>query len=89
MYLVGLTGGIAAGKTTVAARWIELGAREIDADVIAREVVAPGTAGLKAVVERFGAQFVRDDGSLDRAGLGTLIFGDEQARLDLEPEPKN
>ena len=84
MYLVGLTGGIAAGKTTVAARWIELGAREIDADVIAREVVAPGTAGLKAVVERFGAQFMRDDGSLDRAGLGTLIFSDEQARLDLE-----
>ena len=84
MYLVGLTGGIAAGKSTVAARWVELGAREIDADLIAREVVLPGTRGLAAVIERFGESYLREDGSLDRSGLGTLVFTDEHSRKDLE-----
>ncbi len=84
MYLVGLTGGIAAGKSTVAARWVELGAREIDADLIAREVVLPGTRGLAAVIERFGESYLREDGSLDRSALGTLVFTDEHSRKDLE-----
>ena len=84
MYLVGLTGGIAAGKSTVAARWVELGAREIDADLIAREVVLPGTNGLAAVIERFGESYLREDGSLDRSALGTLVFTDEHSRKDLE-----
>jgi len=84
VYLVGLTGGIAAGKSTVAARWVELGAREIDADLIAREVVLPGTNGLAAVIERFGESYLREDGSLDRSALGTLVFTDEHSRKDLE-----
>jgi dephospho-CoA kinase len=84
VYLVGLTGGIAAGKSTVAARWVELGAREIDADLIAREVVLPGTKGLEAVIERFGESYLREDGSLDRSALGTLVFTDEHSRKDLE-----
>jgi len=84
VYLVGLTGGIAAGKSTVAARWVELGAREIDADLIAREVVLPGTRGLAAVIERFGESYLREDGSLDRSALGTLVFTDEHSRKDLE-----
>ena len=84
MYLVGLTGGIAAGKSTVAARWVELGAREIDADLIAREVVMPASVGLNAVISRFGQDFLREDGTLNRSALGTLVFADEQARKDLE-----
>ncbi len=84
MYLVGLTGGIAAGKSTVAARWVELGAREIDADLIAREVVMPASVGLSAVKSRFGEEIVREDGNLDRAALGALVFNDERARKDLE-----
>jgi dephospho-CoA kinase len=84
VYLVGLTGGIAAGKSTVAGRWVELGAREIDADVIAREVVLPGSKGLEAVIERFGQAYLREDGSLDRSALGALVFTDEHARKDLE-----
>ena len=84
MYLVGLTGGIAAGKSTVAARWVELGAREIDADLIARQVVMPASVGLSAVKSRFGEEIVREDGNLDRAALGALVFNNERARKDLE-----
>jgi dephospho-CoA kinase len=84
VYLVGLTGGIAAGKSTVAARWVELGAREIDADLIAREVVMPASVGLSAVITRFGEEILREDGTLDRAALGALVFNDERARKDLE-----
>jgi dephospho-CoA kinase len=84
VYLVGLTGGIAAGKSTVAARWVELGAREIDADLIAREVVMPASVGLSTVISRFGQDFLREDGTLNRSALGTLVFADEQARKDLE-----
>jgi dephospho-CoA kinase len=69
MYLIGLTGGIAAGKSVVAARLAELGAVHIDADRLAREVVEPGTPGLAAIAERFGPGVIAADGSLDRARL--------------------
>ncbi|MBP6186416.1 MAG: dephospho-CoA kinase [Rhodoluna sp.] len=74
MYLIGLTGGIAAGKSTVAKRWVELGAIEIDADQIAREVVEPGTVGLQRIREHFGFGVLNEDGSLDRAALGKVVF---------------
>lgn len=80
---VALTGGIASGKTTVARMLAELGAIVIDSDVLAREVVAPGTAGLAAIVARFGSGVLTADGSLDRQVLGEIIFADEQARQDL------
>lgn len=83
MFLIGLTGGIASGKSTVAKRWVEHGAVEIDADQIAREVVAPGTAGLSAIIETFGGDLLEEDGSLNRSKLGSLVFGDELKRLAL------
>ncbi|HEY6742616.1 MAG TPA: dephospho-CoA kinase, partial [Lapillicoccus sp.] len=73
---VGLTGGIGSGKSTVAQLLQELGATVIDADVVAREVVEPGTPTLAAVAERFGRDLVRQDGSLDRAGLAAIVFPD-------------
>jgi dephospho-CoA kinase len=76
MYLVGLTGGIASGKSVVGRRFAELGAVLVDADVLAREVVEPGTPGLAAIRERFGASVIATDGSLDRAALGAIVFGD-------------
>lgn len=82
--LIALTGGIGSGKSTVAARWVELGATEIDADVLAREVVARGTPGLKKVVERFGDQVLADSGELDRGKLAALVFNDPQQRKELE-----
>jgi dephospho-CoA kinase len=82
--LVGLTGGIGSGKSLVAELLAEHGATIIDADVLAREVVAPGTPGLAAVRERFGAGVLRSDGSLDRVALGRIVFGDPLARRDLE-----
>lgn len=81
---IGLTGGIASGKTTVAQRLAELGAIIIDADQLSREVVAPGSPGLQAVVQRFGEGMLTVDGSLDRAALGRLVFADSEARKDLE-----
>lgn len=84
MYLVGLTGGIAAGKTAVAARWVELGAIEIDADVLAREAVAVGTDGLSKVAETFGSSVILPDGSLDRAALAAVVFTDPKKREQLE-----
>ncbi len=81
---VGLTGGIGSGKSAVAARLAELGAVVIDSDRLAREVVAPGTDGLAEVVARFGPQVLGADGALDRPALGKVVFGDEQARRDLE-----
>lgn len=81
---VALTGGIASGKSTVSDQWAELGAVIVDADVLAREVVEPGTPGLAAVTERFGAQVLAPDGSLDRAALAAIVFDDEAARKDLE-----
>ncbi|MFI1579237.1 dephospho-CoA kinase [Embleya sp. NPDC020630] len=72
---VGLTGGIGAGKSEVARLLAELGAVVIDSDRIAREVVAPGTPGLAAVVAEFGESVLLPDGSLDRPGLGRIVFG--------------
>jgi len=81
---VGLTGGVASGKSTVSAILRELGAVIIDADALAREVVAQGTPGLDAVVEAFGPELLTDDGELDRPAMGALVFGDEAARRKLE-----
>ena len=76
MLRVGLTGGIGAGKSEVSRRLAAQGAVLIDADGIAREVVAPGTEGLAAVTAEFGAGVLRDDGSLDRERLGEMVFAD-------------
>jgi dephospho-CoA kinase len=84
MTRVGLTGGIASGKSTVAAMLAELGAVIIDADAVAREVVASGTPGLAAVVEEFGEELLGPDGELDRAAMGQLVFNDDAARERLE-----
>jgi dephospho-CoA kinase len=81
---VGLTGGVASGKSSVAAVLAELGAVLIDADKLAREVVAPGTDGLRRVVEEFGPGVLTAEGSLDRPALGAVVFGDEPARRRLE-----
>lgn len=83
MDVVGLTGGIAAGKSTVARRLAELGAVVIDADRLAREAVQPGSPGLAAVEARFGDAVLSDDGSLDRAALGRIVFADDEARRAL------
>ena len=80
---IGLTGGIASGKSTVARKLEQLGAFTIDADVLARDVVALGTEGLKAVVARFGNSVLAADGSLDRSALARVIFAAPQARADL------
>lgn len=80
---VGLTGGIASGKSLVAAELAARGATIIDADVLAREVVEPGTPALAAIIERFGADVVQD-GQLDRARLAQIVFADPLARSDLE-----
>lgn len=74
MYLIGLTGGIAAGKSTVAKRWVDLGATEIDADDLARRVVAVGTPGLAAIVRHFGTEVINADGSLNRKALAERVF---------------
>ncbi|MEV1081785.1 dephospho-CoA kinase [Streptomyces sp. NPDC050211] len=76
MLKVGLTGGIGAGKSEVSRLLVEQGAVLIDADRIAREVVAPGTPGLAAVVEAFGTEVLAADGSLDRPKLGSIVFAD-------------
>lgn len=83
MLRVGLTGGIGAGKSTVAARLAEHGAVLIDADAIAREVVEPGTAGLAALTEAFGEGILTPQGALDRAALAAKAFGDEEERRKL------
>lgn len=83
MLRVGLTGGIASGKSTAAAELAARGAVLVDADVLAREVVEPGTPGLAAVVARFGPE-VLDGDRLDRPALGRLVFADAGARHDLE-----
>ncbi len=84
MLLVGLTGGMAAGKSTIARRLAEHGAVVVDADRLAREVVGPGTPGLAAVVARFGPEVLTAERALDRARLASLVFDDDAARADLE-----
>lgn len=81
---VGLTGGVASGKSTVSAILRELGAVVIDADKLARDVVARGTPGLAAVVEEFGPDLLTPEGDLDRVAMGALVFSDADARRRLE-----
>jgi dephospho-CoA kinase len=83
VFLIGLTGGIAAGKSAVAEHWVKLGAIEIDADVLAREVVAKGTPGAKQVASQFGSEYFVD-GELDRKKLGQLVFGNPEKLAELE-----
>lgn len=84
MTRVGLTGGIASGKSTVSAFLRDLGAVVIDGDALAREVVATGTPGLEQVVAAFGEELLTTDGALDRPAMADLVFADEQARRRLE-----
>lgn len=79
MITVGLTGGIGSGKSTVTRLLAERGAAVVDADLVAREVVEPGTPGLARIVEEFGEDVLRPDGSLDRPALGTRVFSDPAA----------
>jgi dephospho-CoA kinase len=83
MLRIGLTGGIASGKSTAAARLAELGATVIDHDLLAREAVAPGSDGLARVAAEFGADVVGRDGTLDRSALGAIVFADPEARSRL------
>ena len=83
VYLIGLTGGIASGKTVVANRLEQLGATRVDADQLARDVVAAGTPGLAAIADRFGTGVIARDGTLDRAALSAVIFEDADARRAL------
>ena len=80
MKLIGLTGGIASGKSTVASRLVEHGAVLVDADVLAREVVEPGTPGLAEIERVFGSSVISADGSLNRPALGAIIFSDSAQR---------
>jgi dephospho-CoA kinase len=82
--LVGLTGGIATGKSTVSAMFRELGAEIIDADRLAREVVAPGEPALAEIARVFGSEVLLPDGGLDRKALGAIVFGDPEKRRALE-----
>jgi dephospho-CoA kinase len=84
VYLVGLTGGIAAGKTSVAKRWVELGGYEIDADVLARRALQEGSPGLAKVVAAFGTQILNNDGELDRQKLAQVVFSSPEKRKALE-----
>jgi dephospho-CoA kinase len=84
MYLVGLTGGIASGKSYVASLLTEFGASTIDADQVAREVVVPGSPGLAQVVGAFGYEILLSSGELDRSKLGAIVFADPKKRLELE-----
>ena len=84
MFLVGITGGIASGKSTVAAMLGKFDCQIIDADDIAREVVLPGSDGFSKVVAEFGPQILEQDGSLSRAELGKIVFKDPERRLTLE-----
>jgi dephospho-CoA kinase len=81
---VGLTGGVASGKSTVASLLRELGAIVVDADALARDVVEPGTPGLAEVVAEFGPQVLTSDGRLDRARVGAIVFADPDRRAALE-----
>ncbi|MEM9489935.1 MAG: dephospho-CoA kinase, partial [Myxococcota bacterium] len=82
--VIGLTGGIASGKSTVAAALRELGAQVIDADQLARQVVEPGQPAFTEIADRFGARVIDPDGRIDRKALGAIVFADPKARRDLE-----
>jgi len=82
--LVGLTGGIASGKSAVSRQLVELGCRLVDADVLAREVVRPGEPAWRAIVEEFGPEVIGSDRELDRKRLGAVVFGDPARRKALE-----
>lgn len=82
--IVGLTGGIGSGKSTVARMFAELGVPIVDADQVSREVVEPGSDGLREIVAAFGEEVLDAEGRLDRAKLGARVFGDETARKRLE-----
>ena len=84
MFLVGLTGGIASGKSTISTMLAKLGAEVIDADLVAREVVEPGTQGHIEVVAEFGQGVIQPDGSLSRAALAEQVFADQAKRTKLE-----
>jgi dephospho-CoA kinase len=84
MHVFGLTGGIATGKSTVAARWRQRGLPVVDADDLARLVVSPGSEGLKEVVQLLGTEVLLDDGSLNRSWVATRVFSDVGARRSLE-----
>ncbi len=79
-FVVGLTGGIGSGKTTVANMFASLGVEFVDADIVARQVVAPQSPALRSIAEHFGSQYILDDGTLDRAKLRDKIFTDEQEK---------
>lgn len=83
-FYIGLSGGIGSGKSTVARVWEHAGALVLSADAIAREIVEPGTPGLSEIAQRFGAGILADDGSLDRAALGAVVFSSRDAREALE-----
>lgn len=80
MFKIGLTGGIASGKSTVLTYFKDKGIPYIDADIVAREVVEPGTEGLKAIVDAFGSNVLHDDGTLNREALGAIVFHNEEKR---------
>lgn len=84
MRRIALTGGIATGKSYVASRLREAGVPVVDADVLARDAVRPGSTGLAAVIERFGHEILAADGTLDRRRLGTIVFRDKDDRRALE-----
>jgi dephospho-CoA kinase len=84
MYLVGLTGGIASGKSYVASLLGQLGASTVDADHVAREVVVPGSVGLVQVIGAFGSEILLPNGELDRPKLANIVFSDAEKRIELE-----
>ena len=84
MFVVGLTGGIGSGKSTISGIFSELGIEVIDADKLAREVVDPGTKALQLISDRFGSKIINSDGSLDRKALREIVFADENERRWLE-----
>ena len=83
MFKIGLTGGIASGKSTVLTYFKDKGIPYIDADIVAREVVEPGTEGLEAIVDGFGSNVLHDDGTLNREALGAIVFHNEEKRRQL------
>ncbi|MBH5318482.1 dephospho-CoA kinase [Paenibacillus sp. GSMTC-2017] len=82
--IIGLTGGIASGKSTVSEMLIDLGAKVVDADAVAREIVLPGEPALEAIASLFGQALLQEDGSLNRSALGAIVFKDANALRDLE-----